>query len=290
MAVAPGQAADRGAWWQAADPRRLPAVLAALDRATLAGPADQPRAQARIWTTLVVAALCLFLTHYLRLDRAWLGCLRLLAEVAGEQPGFYIAHLRHSGWLALGGYVWWGGWLAVGYVLIPMLVITLLWRANPLDFGLRPRGLRAHWPGYVLLLAPILVFAIAASFREDFQHHYPFYRDADRSWFDLLAWEAIYCTQFLCLEFFFRGFLLRALAPAVGSRAIVIMAVPYLMIHFPKPWLEALGALPFGLLLGILAMRSGSIWGGFLVHCGLAVTMDLLAMVQTDTWPSTWWP
>ena len=40
------------------------------------------------------------------------------------------------------------------------------------------------------------------------------------------------------------------------------MIVPYLMIHFAKPWLEASGAILFGLLLGVLALRSRSIWGG----------------------------
>lgn len=283
--------AEPGAqWWQALNPRHVPRVAAAIDAEHRAPEAERPRAERRLLQTLVVAGLCLFLTHYLRLDSAWLGCLRWLADTAGEHPDAYIRTLRRSGWLALGGYLWWGAWLAVGYALIPLLVITLWWRESPLDYGLRPIGLRDHWPAYLCLLTPILCFAIAASFRDDFQHHYPFYRHAERSWFDLLAWWTIYAGQFLCLEFFFRGFLLRAMAPAIGHLAVPLMCLPYLMIHFPKPWLEALGALPFGLALGALALRSGSIWGGFLVHCGLALTMDVLALIQTDRWPTSFWP
>jgi uncharacterized protein len=64
----------------------------------------------------------------------------------------------------------------------------------------------------------------------------------------------------------------------------------YLMIHFPKPWLEATGAIFFGLFLGMLALRSGSIWGGFLVHAGVAVGMDIAALVQQQRLPINWWP
>ena len=59
--------------------------------------------------------------------------------------------------------------------------------------------------------------------------------------------EICYVTQFIFLEFFFRGFLLNALRPAIGANAVWFMVLPYLMIHFSKPWLEATGAIFFGL-------------------------------------------
>ena len=37
----------------------------------------------------------------------------------------------------------------------------------------------------------------------------------------------------------------------------------------------AIGA---GLILGTLAMRTRSIWGGVLIHVGVAMTMDVLAL------------
>ncbi|MDZ7829422.1 MAG: CPBP family intramembrane glutamic endopeptidase [Halofilum sp. (in: g-proteobacteria)] len=135
-----------------------------------------------------------------------------------------------------------------------------------------------------------MLFAFLASHSEAFTRTYPFYDHAGRSWTDLVAWECIYLTQFLFLEFFFRGFLLKSLAPRLGAVSIFVMAVPYTMIHFAKPWPEAFGAVLFGLLLGMLALRSRSIWGGFLVHATIALSMDLLSLWQTSGWPARWWP
>ncbi len=134
------------------------------------------------------------------------------------------------------------------------------------------------------------MFVVLVSQGEDFVNHYPFYPHAGRSWLDFLAWEALYMTQFVVLEFFFRGYMLRAVQPALGANAIWIMCVPYLMIHFPKLWLEATGAILFGLFLGILALRSRSIWGGVLVHAGVALSMDIAALIQKDQLPTQWWP
>ena len=92
------------------------------------------------------------------------------------------------------------------------------------------------------------------------------------------------------LEFFFRGFLLHACRPAFGANAVFVMCVPYLMIHFAKPWPEATGAILFGLFLGILALRSRSIWGGAAVHMTVALSMDMLALMQRGQLPAHWWP
>ena len=96
-------------------------------------------------------------------------------------------------------------------------------------------------------------------------------------------WEAMYAIQFLSLEFFFRGFMLQGLRRAFGSGAIVVMMVPYCMIHYGKPMPETFGAIGAGLILGTLAMRTRSIWGGVMIHVGVAWTMDLLAVSQCPT-------
>ena len=41
---------------------------------------------------------------------------------------------------------------------------------------------------------------------------------------------------------------------------------------------ETFGAIGAGLILGTLAMRTRSIWGGVLIHVGVAMTMDVLAL------------
>jgi len=62
------------------------------------------------------------------------------------------------------------------------------------------------------------------------------------------------------------------------------------MLHFTKPWLEATGAILFGLFLGVLAFRSRSIWGGVMVHISIALSMDIASLLQTKGLPQQWLP
>ena len=99
----------------------------------------------------------------------------------------------------------------------------------------------------------------------------------------LLIWESAYVLQFFALESFFRGYLLFTAERVAPRAAIAIVAAPYTMIHFHKPFPECMGALGAGLLLGYLALRYRSFWGGFVLHSLVAVTMDLLAVGQAKS-------
>jgi membrane protease YdiL (CAAX protease family) len=71
---------------------------------------------------------------------------------------------------------------------------------------------------------------------------------------------------------------------------VFVAVAPYCMIHFTKPLLEVLAAIPAGIVLGLLAMRARSIWGGAALHVGVAWTMDALALAKTSGLPSRFWP
>jgi len=64
------------------------------------------------------------------------------------------------------------------------------------------------------------------------------------------------------------------------------MAVPYCMIHYGKPYLEASVAVIAGIVLGSLAMKTRSIYAGFLVHATVAVLMDILALDRRHGLPT----
>jgi membrane protease YdiL (CAAX protease family) len=61
------------------------------------------------------------------------------------------------------------------------------------------------------------------------------------------------------------------------------------MIHYGKPYLEANGAIVAGIVLGSLAMRTRSIYAGFLVHITVAFSMDFLALWRRGALPVTFW-
>ncbi len=271
-------------------PRNILVVLDEIDAQAPSYSLERKAALRRVFTILACTCVSLLLIHYLKFSSVMVAALRDLSLFQGEQAHFWLRKLQATGFAELFGYLWWTFWHVVGYVLLPWLVLRVTLKEKLIDYGWRWQATAQHWQGYVLLISPILFFIFLVSFREDFLKHYPFYDLAGRSWFDFLAWEFLYLLQFVCLEFFFRGFIVQGLRPAIGANAVWVMCVPYLMIHFPKLWPEATGAILFGLFLGILALRSRSIWGGVAVHAGIALTMDIASLLRQDKIPAVFWP
>lgn len=244
-------------------------------------------------TTLIVlfsVCISLLILHYAKEYETLEGLLTLAAQWQGYPGDYWLRRIEQSGWQQLLVLAWWSCTHLVTFVLIPWFVVRFFLKIRMRDLGWGWGETHKHWFGYAYLLTPILFMVVIASHLPDFTDHYPLYRDAGRSYFDLIVWQILYLLQFAYLEFYFRGYMVNTLRPYYGSAAIWIMVVPYMMIHFGKPWLEATGSIFFGLLLAILAIRSRSIWGGFLVHAGVAVSMDIASLVQQGNFPARWWP
>jgi membrane protease YdiL (CAAX protease family) len=175
---------------------------------------------------------------------------------------------------------WWSGMRVVTYVIIPMLTIVLMPGERIRDYYISFRGFFRHlwiYVGLYLLVLPLVIFV---SSQQEFLSTYPFYKYSNQSLSHFLRWQVLYAAQFVSLEFFFRGYMLQGLRHKFGYGAIFVMVVPYCMIHYTKPLPETLGAIFAGIALGTLAMRTRSIWGGVLIHVGVALTMDWLALSQ----------
>ena len=196
--------------------------------------------------------------------------------------GFYYEYA--SKWLppsgdypGLFGDLWWIGLCFFSYFVVPAVAVKLT-GGSLRAHGLSTRGFVRHLPLYLGLYALVLPAVLIASTQDSFVNTYPLSGDAQRGWVPLLIFEAGYALQFFALEFFFRGFMLFGLVRWLGSLAIPIMIVPYALIHFGKPLPEAMGAIVAGTVLGTLALRTGSIWGGVFIHYAVALSMDLLAL------------
>jgi membrane protease YdiL (CAAX protease family) len=208
----------------------------------------------------------------------------LVLEAAGH------TWLKVAKYDQLYGYAWWSLARVLGYVLIPILGWKILFpKERILDYGLRIKGFIEHLWIYGALLAIVVPVMFIVSKQPDFGTYYPFYKLSSRSWFDFLAWEAMYYVQFFALEFFFRGWMVGALRDSMGSAAIFVMAVPYCMIHYGKPYLEAHGAVVAGVVLGTLSLRTRSIYSGFLLHISVAAGMDTLSLFKRNALPHVFW-
>jgi membrane protease YdiL (CAAX protease family) len=242
----------------------------------------------RPFLALVIAALILTMQEYYGGRGYFDTAIRpLLAKYEAAHPNL-VQFARYE---ELYGFAWWAGTRVFGYVFVPFPLWKLLFpRDSLLDLGLRTRGFFLHAWIYALFLAVVLPAMWAVSREPDFGTYYPFYKHSSRSWFDFLLWESMYFAQFFALEMFFRGWWLGALRRSFGSGAIFAMAVPYCMIHYGKPYLEACGAIIAGIALGSLSMKTKSIYQGFLVHITVAGLMDWLALRHRHATPAVFWP
>lgn len=187
-------------------------------------------------------------------------------------------------------YGWWVSARVVGYVGPLFLWKVLFPRDSILDMGLRSAGFFKHLWIYIACLAIVVLAMLVLATEPEFLNYYPFYKKSSRSWLDFIAWQAMYWLQFFALELFFRGWMLAALRRTMGMGAIFVMVVPYCMIHYGKPYLEAHAAIVAGVVLGSLAMRTRSIYAGFLVHVSVALLMDSMALASRDALPTQFWP
>lgn len=275
---------------------------AAAQRA-LQGPAEAAADRARVRQILLVAAVLLVLGYSFG-DRPFFQ--QTFAPALQRRPRIWP-------YLELLGFTYWSCAKLLGYGLLPLLHARLLGdRPRDLGLGLRPAAVSlvpspADPPSglsgpagqtgagrprlrssrtYLLLVLGFLPVVFVVSRTAAFQESYPFYRLAGRSLFDFLAWELQYLSTFVAVEFFFRGYLLFGLLRPLGTHALFVSMVPYCMIHMLKPAPEALGSIAAGLLLGTLALGTGSLWCGALVHITIALSMDLFASFQAGTLPS----
>jgi membrane protease YdiL (CAAX protease family) len=218
----------------------------------------------------------------LHLDVAVVLLWTTLSLLALEYFSIRPVFIERDHWpIPLAGLARWSVTCFFLWVVGPALLSWILFRVRLRDIGLSLQGVHRHLPLYLLLYLGVLPLVFLASKNPEFLRTYPFADSARDGLRALVRWELIYGLQFFSLEFFFRGFVIFILAKRWGLNAVFVMVVPYCMLHFHKPLPEATGAIGAGLLLGILALKTRSIFGGVLIHWAVAITMDVLAILQS---------
>jgi len=188
-------------------------------------------------------------------------------------------------------WLWWSAGCLFVWLLVPLVLLRTLVGARPAETGIRLRGTGRDARIYLLLFVVFSPVVYLVAQRAEFQATYPFYprlvawggraHAAQRVGGDWIAFEVAYFLQFLSVEYFFRGFLTLGLKPVLGRASVLVMLAPYCMIHYHKPFLEALGAVGAGAVLGCLSWRTRTVLYGWFLHFGVALTMDLLSLHQS---------
>lgn len=152
-------------------------------------------------------------------------------------------------------------------------------------YGMAPK--RKGLVLYAILLGLMIPLITLASFQPDFLRSYPTYHDTSANeffgvpeWVTALVYELCYGWDFVPTELLFRGFLVIGMSQVLGRGAVLPMVVWYCTVHFGRPLGEAISSLFGGYLLGVLALSTRSIWGGLLIHIGIAWGMEIAAFLQ----------
>jgi membrane protease YdiL (CAAX protease family) len=172
------------------------------------------------------------------------------------------------------------GFLAMG--LIPGIIFFILvpeYKLSNLGLGLKKDTLffTLIWAFGLSIVAMTLAFFSAKNPKNLL--HYPQIRA--RIWtkktvlLNIVGWV----LYLLGYEFLFRGILLFPLAETLGVwPAIAVNIALYSTTHIPKGMQETLGAIPFGLILSLLTLTTGSIFIAFVVHLAMALTNSFTAL------------
>ncbi|MBS1629399.1 MAG: hypothetical protein JST27_05010 [Bacteroidetes bacterium] len=221
---------------------------------------DRSLRSLKLWSLIGFAVLLFAVRAWLLPDWAWL---------AHRVPTAYLT----LSWKIIVN--------ATGFVLL-FIPCTLFWlladrHREPL-YGFHAKGV-VLWP-YFVLIALMLPLIIAAGMQPAFQSVYP--RAAHLGLVPgnphrmaaTLAYEGVYSFDYVVTEFFFRGFLILPFSRIAGPRVILPMCAFYVSIHFDKPLGECISSFFGGLVLGILSWRTRSIYGGVIVHLGIALAME----------------
>jgi len=193
-------------------------------------------------------------------------------------------------WRAVLPNLYWFGSATLTFLLLPLLVARLGLQLRPVEVGLGVGDWRLGLKIAGLLYGLMLPVVVVASQLPSFASHYPLCGYVGEQAVALLrgepalAWVVVahelgYLCYFVAWEFLFRGFLTVALARYIGPLAVLVQTIPFAILHLGKPQAEAYGSIAAGVALGLLALRTRSIWWGVLLHAAIALTMDFGAII-----------
>ncbi|MCR4407169.1 MAG: CPBP family intramembrane metalloprotease [Anaerolineae bacterium] len=158
------------------------------------------------------------------------------------------------------------------YFIIPIGIIVLIFRENPLHYGLGLGDWRsglAYTTGGIVLMAGIL--SVAARM-PGFQSYYGARGPDSIS----LRWVMVNGVALFAWEFFFRGFMLFGLEEGLGWYAAIVQAVPFTLAHIGKPELETYACIVGGTLIGLIGLKVRSFYPAFFIHWFIAVALNVL--------------
>ena len=178
----------------------------------------------------------------------------------------------------------WNIGLAVALMLVLPLACGIPLGLRPAELGLRLGDVRYGLVSTAIVISILIVPLFLASDDPTLKDTYPWAGDwPGRSASNLVVWIGLLALYYVSFEYFYRGFLIKAIEPHWGiGAAIWVQAIASTLVHLGKPPAETLTALPAGLLFGIMAVRGRSILWPALLHLCVGLVTDLSSLWRQD--------
>ena len=197
---------------------------------------------------------------------------------AFASPNYYLEEL--SSWLSVTGDAVVDAELyrGLGNVLVITLLLGMIKLVFRRSFGEYGLGLGQWRNAPVLVLAtPIMIlFAYLAATKPEFRAIYPMPTEVvDRSVAVFVLHAGVLVTYYIAWELLFRGYVQTSLIPQLGvSGAIAVQTLASTLAHVDRPATELLGSIAAGVVWGVFAYRTKSIWPVVLHHFLLGLSLD----------------
>lgn len=168
------------------------------------------------------------------------------------------------------------------FFVLPALYVKFAMHKSLKDFGF---GLGDYKTGLKILavLIPVIFIAIFfAAKMPDVRSEYPLAKSLLQDRSHLIFYELAYVIfYYIAWEFYFRGVLLFGLKSRFGAfNAILIQTISSCLVHIGKPEGEIIGAIIVGVIFGLIALRTRSIWYVLILHALIGVLTDLFIIYQ----------
>jgi uncharacterized protein len=177
-------------------------------------------------------------------------------------------------------YLYWFIGDFITFFVLPVLIIRIFFKEKCSGYGFQigdyKVGLKITLI-FILIMLPLIWFASASN---TFANVYPHLNSARDSWSVFIIYEIGLLIYMIAWEFIWRGYMLFGLYEKFGFYSLFIQMIPFVILHNGKPMLETFGSILAGLALGILALRTKSIYYCVIAHMSVMFSIDLISTLR----------
>lgn len=210
-----------------------------------------------------------------KLEKYWIFIYTLIALPLGNYLTFLSARVNYVSENSVPFYLLSSVMSAVFMIAIPLFIIKFHLKKPFGAYGFKiPENKKESISivVFAIIISSILLYVLSRTF--EFQNYYRL-KGALNIWF--LIEVVISFFYFFSEEFFFRGFFLFKVLEDFGEKySLVLTNLVFALLHIGKPGPEVIFSFFYGLLLGLISMRTKSFLPSAIIHFFIALILNLL--------------